>query len=107
MPVSSETKKPKQVRVALKKALEASEPIKREAAPVKALKAETQNQPLLELSDSFWENMRKFKPVHKTPLTLRVDDDVLAWFKARGKGYQSEINSVLKAYVEAKKTEEN
>ncbi len=42
------------------------------------------------------------KPVYKkTQITLRIDTEVLAWFKAQGKGYQTNINNLLKAYVEA------
>jgi uncharacterized protein (DUF4415 family) len=37
----------------------------------------------------------------KQPVTLRVKADVLEWFKARGKGYQTEMNAVLEAYVKA------
>lgn len=37
----------------------------------------------------------------KKQLTLRLDTDVLAWFRATGKGYQSRMNAVLKAYKEA------
>ena len=46
------------------------------------------------------------KPVvRKTQVTLRVDDDVLKWFKEQGKGYQTRINSLLKAYKEAHQNE--
>ena len=46
------------------------------------------------------------KPVvRKTQVTLRVDDDVLTWFKEQGKGYQTRINSLLKAYKEAHQNE--
>lgn len=38
---------------------------------------------------------------NKTQLTIRVDRDVLAWFKAQGRGYQTRINSLLRAYMEA------
>ncbi|MGD9162960.1 MAG: BrnA antitoxin family protein [Desulfobacteraceae bacterium] len=37
----------------------------------------------------------------KTQVTLRIDEDVLAWFKNQGTGYQTRINSLLKAYKEA------
>lgn len=37
----------------------------------------------------------------KSQITLRLDADVLEWFKTRGKGYQTHINTVLKAYKEA------
>ena len=45
-----------------------------------------------------------YRPV-KQQLTLRLDADVLAWFKARaksGKGYQTRINQALREYVEEK-----
>jgi len=32
---------------------------------------------------------------------LRIDPDVLGWFKAQGKGYQTRMNAVLRAYVKA------
>ena len=42
------------------------------------------------------------KPVkRKTQVTLRIDEDVLTWFKKQGSGYQTHINSLLKAYKEA------
>ena len=37
----------------------------------------------------------------KTSISLRVDADVLAWFKAQGPGYQTRINAVLKAFKDA------
>ena len=39
--------------------------------------------------------------VRKTQVTLRIDEDVLSWFKKQGAGYQTRINSLLKAYKEA------
>jgi uncharacterized protein (DUF4415 family) len=45
---------------------------------------------------------RGLKPVpRKAQVTLRVDADVLEWFKAQGAGYQTRINAILKAYKEA------
>ena len=42
------------------------------------------------------------KPVSsKTSISLRVDADVLDWFKAQGRGYQTRINAVLRAFKEA------
>jgi len=37
----------------------------------------------------------------KQQVTLRIDADVLRWFRAQGKGYQSRINALLRAYMEA------
>ena len=46
------------------------------------------------------------KPVvKKSQVTLRIDEDVLTWFKKQGKGYQTRINSLLKAYKEAHQNE--
>ena len=42
------------------------------------------------------------KPVSsKTSISLRVDADVLEWFKAQGRGYQTRINAVLRAFKDA------
>ena len=42
------------------------------------------------------------KPVGpKTSISLRVDADVLEWFKAQGSGYQTRINAVLRAFKDA------
>ena len=38
---------------------------------------------------------------NKAQVTLRVDPDVLRWFKSQGHGYQTRINSLLRAYMEA------
>lgn len=37
----------------------------------------------------------------KQQVTLRIDSDVLRWFRAQGRGYQSRINALLRAYMEA------
>ncbi len=37
----------------------------------------------------------------KQQVTLRIDADVLQWFKDQGRGYQSRINALLRAYMEA------
>lgn len=39
----------------------------------------------------------------KKPVSIRLDPDVLAWFKAGGAGYQTRINAVLRAWMEAQK----
>ena len=45
---------------------------------------------------------RGIKPApRKRLITLRLDSDVLEWFKAQGRGYQTKINDLLRAYKEA------
>lgn len=61
------------------------------------------------ITDEMWAKgvLRKnFKPVQrKSQLTLRLDQDVLDWFKSQGRGYQTQINALLRAYMEAHKTQ--
>jgi uncharacterized protein (DUF4415 family) len=42
-------------------------------------------------------------PPGKTSIHLRVDSDVVEWFKAGGKGHLTRMNAVLRAYVDAHK----
>jgi|COG998Drversion2_1049125.scaffolds.fasta_scaffold1133381_1 uncharacterized protein (DUF4415 family) len=53
------------------------------------------------LDEGFFKNARIVTPPGKKQLTLRLDTDVLEWLKAQGKGYQSRINAILRAYYEA------
>jgi uncharacterized protein (DUF4415 family) len=47
---------------------------------------------------------RGLKPVPpKAQLTIRVDREVLEWFRKQGRGYQTRINALLRAYMEAHK----
>lgn len=48
-----------------------------------------------------WSKARLVVPEAKTPVSIRLDPDVLTFFKAQGKGYQTRINAVLRAYMEA------
>jgi uncharacterized protein (DUF4415 family) len=56
---------------------------------------------LADLPDDFWNEATVVNPVAKQPISLRIDGDVLAWFKAQGPRYQSRINAVLRSYVAA------
>lgn len=54
------------------------------------------------LGPDFWKNARLvYPPAPQEDLTVRLDRDVVSWFKAQGSGYQRRMNSVLRAYVEA------
>lgn len=54
-----------------------------------------------ELDETFFKNAVLWMPKPKKSISLRIDQDVLEWFKSQGKGYQTRINAVLKAYKEA------
>ena len=51
----------------------------------------------------FWDNATVFMAQPKQQITLRLDPDVIRWFKRTGKGYQSRMGAVLRNYVEAKR----
>lgn len=51
----------------------------------------------------FWDNATVRMPQNKQQITLRLDPDVIGWFKRTGRGYQSRMGAVLRSYVEAKR----
>ena len=55
------------------------------------------------LGAEFWRSARVAIPAGKTSVHLRLDSDVVEWFRARGKGHLTRMNAVLRAYVEAQK----
>lgn len=54
-----------------------------------------------ELDDNFWANAKPVYPVKKKAISIRLDQDIIDFFKSEGRGYQSKINNVLRTYVEA------
>jgi uncharacterized protein (DUF4415 family) len=50
--------------------------------------------------DDFWKDARVVVPNGKAAISIRVDEDVLAWFRATGPKYQSRMNAVLRSYAE-------
>jgi len=57
-----------------------------------------------ELSADFFEKAELKLPSKKS-ITLRVDGDVLEWFKSQGQGYQTRINKLLRKYMEHQQTD--
>ena len=51
-----------------------------------------------ELGDEFFARAELHVPP-KQAVTMRLDADVLNWFKAQGQGYQTRINKLLRAYM--------
>jgi len=71
----------------------------RRRGPVKL----TTEHPELDLNHVMRVVVRKgLKPVlPKESISLRIDADLLEWFKSTGPGYQTRINSILRAYKDA------
>ena len=56
-----------------------------------------------ELGKAFFKRATLRLPEPKTAVTIRLDRQVLNWFKTKGPGYQTRINALLRAYMEAHK----
>jgi len=54
-----------------------------------------------EVDAAFFENAPVVVPPGKKQVTVRLDSDVLTWLKGQGRGYQTRINAILRAYYEA------
>jgi uncharacterized protein (DUF4415 family) len=61
--------------------------------------ARTAPAELADLPDNFWDEPMIVFPSAKKAISLRLDEDVLSWFKASGPRYQSRINAILRNYV--------
>ena len=68
---------------------------------------ETMKDADIDLSDipkinrSLMKNMVVRMPQPKELVSIRIDPDVLSWFRQQGRRYQTRINAVLRSYVEA------
>ena len=60
---------------------------------------------LPEVGKDFFKTARLVMPASggKLAVSLRVDEDVVTWFRAQGKGHLSRMNAVLRAYMLAQK----
>lgn len=55
-----------------------------------------------ELGNEFFNNATLRMPDPKKSISLRIDKDILGWYKKQGPGYQTRINAVLRMYMQAK-----
>jgi uncharacterized protein (DUF4415 family) len=61
--------------------------------------ARTSPTELANLPDDFWADAELVLPVAKQAISLRVDEDVLTWFRSLGPRYQTRMNAVLRSYM--------
>ena len=52
------------------------------------------------LAAAFWKNAKVQMPRRKVPVTIKLDPDVLAFFRKAGRGYQTRINAVLRSFIQ-------
>ena len=56
-----------------------------------------------ELDEDFWEKAKPKIPNNKKAVSIRLDNDLLEWFKKQGSGYQTLMNAILKSYMQTHK----
>jgi len=56
-----------------------------------------------EFKDIDWSKAELVIPAKKVAISIRIDDDVLDFFKKGGPGYQRRINAVLRSYMQQKR----
>ena len=56
---------------------------------------------LADIPEDFWDNAEVVSPPSKEAISLRVDRDVLDWFRKQGPRYQTRMNAVLRSYMTA------
>jgi len=78
--------------------------------PTETLRAERANDktraradaPVHPVDEDFWRNARVvMPPPNKASVHLRLDADVLDWFREQGRGHLSRMNAVLRSFMEA------
>jgi uncharacterized protein (DUF4415 family) len=88
---SRKSQRPRRGRAELSSLRSASERTIRRTAPPE----------LADLPAGFFARATLVHPSPKRPISLRVDEDALRWFKKQGPRYQSRMNAVLRAYMAA------
>jgi uncharacterized protein (DUF4415 family) len=68
------------------------------AAAMKPLPSGNDPDDAMEAID--WATTELPAPRRKQHTTLRLDADMLEWFRAQGRGYQTKINAILRSYFE-------
>jgi uncharacterized protein (DUF4415 family) len=56
---------------------------------------------LADLPPDFWDSAIMVPPLPKHAISIRVDEDVLSWFKRLGPRYQTRMNAVLRSYMKS------
>ena len=86
---SRETRRPSRGRAKLARLRRVSDAEIRRTSPAE----------LADLPANFWEDAELVAPSPKRAISLRLDEDVLDWFRRSGPRYQTRMNAVLRMYV--------
>jgi uncharacterized protein (DUF4415 family) len=56
-----------------------------------------------ELDEAYWKNVTVEFPKRKKAVRIRLDEDIINWYKKHYREYQTAINAVLKSYMNSRK----
>ena len=70
-------------------------------ADIERMAAADEDNPATARGD--WADAVVGLPPRKTPVNAKCDEDVVAWFKSQGRGYQTRMNAVLRHYMQTQK----
>jgi uncharacterized protein (DUF4415 family) len=65
--------------------------------------SDTMDKPALQAS--FFQNDTARQPIPRLTVSIPVDRDIIAWFRAQGPGWEIRMSAVLRAFVDARKAE--
>ncbi|NEQ50495.1 MAG: 3-oxoacyl-ACP synthase [Leptolyngbya sp. SIO3F4] len=69
--------------------------------PIKDKDIDYSDIPEINFNQIDWSQVQVYCPQGKEPITIRIDSDVLKWFRNNSERYQVHINQVLRVYYEA------
>ena len=75
----------------------------RRASPTSIRQAIEADHDARPTDDTFWKNAKVVMPARKEIVTMRLDADLLRWFRQQ-RGYQTRINAILRAYMNSRHT---
>jgi uncharacterized protein (DUF4415 family) len=55
------------------------------------------------MDEAWWKEARRVEAEPKVHLSIRLDRDLVEWFKRQGPLYQSRLNAALRAFMEARR----
>lgn len=67
------------------------------------VKAPRDDAPELDMPEGFWDAAKPQEPKTKKQVNLRVDPDIIEFFKDQGNGHLTRMHAVLRSYVDAQK----
>lgn len=62
---------------------------------------------IAETDAAFWAKAEVSEPADKTMISIRIDSDLLDWYRSHARRYQTLMNAVLRGYKEARELEES